>query len=161
MKYRGAGALLYRKQNNIIELLVISKNNDITDIGGKREDKDKFIYETVAREVDEETNQMIKSSDILERAKNAKYIYTEDKGYATCLIESTDNEKQLKSIDFDFHEKNKTHNRIINWININDFKNEKIGKINKRINKNALYDELIKLKCQSIIKPDKKLKNYY
>ena len=81
---KAGGVLFYRIYNNNKEFLVIEENNKYSDLGGKIEEYDKTIYDTISREVYEESNKYFEKDKIYniliqnknERIyiKNAKYL---------------------------------------------------------------------------------------
>jgi hypothetical protein len=81
---KAGGVLFYRIYDNDKEFLVIEENNKYSDLGGKIEEYDKNIYDTISREVYEESNNYFEKDKIYNiliqnenkgiYIKNAKYL---------------------------------------------------------------------------------------
>jgi hypothetical protein len=101
------GVILYKINDdpmNAVELLLIYNRDKYEDFGGTIDKKDVNIYETVAREVMEESNGLIKYDSIIERIKTEPYYYTKYSKYAVFIIEATQEERELKTEQFGLKE---------------------------------------------------------
>lgn len=137
------GVLFYKKTENGLELLLLNKKNKFEDIGGKTEFKDRNILETICREVSEETNNLIKKCDLIDRLKNSEPIYSYNSKYLIFLIEADEFEKNLNKKDFqDVESKNKLK-RTIKWIDYKEYLNfSKCRKLNFRLMKRNIFEKL-------------------
>jgi hypothetical protein len=128
---RAGGILIYRNINNINEFLLIKKNyNNIEryeDIGGKTDINDINIYDTIAREVCEETNSVINQEIIKYQLSKSSNIYIPHSKYLLYLIEANVYEKNLKSKYFGDKEIHDDINRTIVWIDINNYLDNKLN----------------------------------
>ncbi len=117
-----AGALFFYRHNN--ELFVLLQQNEdpdwrdyktIEDLGGKVEPEDASVYETIAREVSEETNGVIPFQDILERVSQEPVHYKRDSKYALALMPASRAEFALNSRQFGQVEYKDNFPREIRW----------------------------------------------
>ncbi len=118
---RASGVLFFRKINTSVELLMINNpyNNYFEDIGGKTDPKDKNIFDTVARETEEETNEIInipKVKTMLTSKNNIKRFYIPQSKYMLYIIECDDELKNLTSEMFGNIEFHTGYERTIEWI---------------------------------------------
>ena len=139
-----SGALIYRFNNKKMELLVIKYNNKYEDIGGKIDNTDKNIYYATAREVEEETNGIIKSRDIYDRLTDSPYIYSAKSKYIIFLVEATEDEKKLVKKDFGEYEHHDNIKRTIGWVKKETLVDPKIikHKMNWRLKNRKLFSKL-------------------
>lgn len=139
-----AGVLFYvYDDENRCKVLVQIKQHKTEDIGGKVDIRDRDIYETVIREVKEETNREIKISK--HRLIESKFLYIPKAKYVLFLINATQQEKNLKSEDFKNYEYSDYHRnfRTLTWeylVNLNELplnsriSQEVINQINTLLN---------------------------
>ena len=131
-----AGGIIFYKNN---KLLMIHCKDKIEDFGGKSDIDDKNIYDTVSREVEEESNKIFTVEDIKNRIEGKTYIYIPWSKYALFFVEL------MKDYDpkiFGKQEEHDGHNRNIIWVKIDDFfKREK----NFRLNCKAVNDKMKEL----------------
>jgi 8-oxo-dGTP pyrophosphatase MutT (NUDIX family) len=139
-----AGALFYKKVNKKLMLLVIETNNQYEDIGGKIDPSDETIYEAAAREIEEETNEVITKDSIIERLEEAQYIYVPRSKYIIFLIEANEEESKLTKQDFGDREIYEGYNRTIGWLSKEELVKEQTikYKLNWRMKSKSLFEKL-------------------
>lgn len=146
---RAGGLILYRFNNNSMELLLEESRGIIEDIGGKSDYEDKDIYEMIAREVDEESNNVLDKKDIYLRLVNANnYVYIEKSKYIVFLLEANMKENILDKKDFGNKEFHDNIDRKIKWMKLNVFLLPEIikYKLNWRIKNKLVFDMLKQIK---------------
>lgn len=139
------GVMIYKQTSDYKMKLLIMKNRGVyEDIGGKIDPDDESIYSAAAREVDEETNGMIKKDTLIDRLKMAQYVYVPRSKYVIFLLEANDAEKRLKKGDFGDREIHDNIPRSIEWISRDKLiRPENIKhKMNWRIKSKTLFDKL-------------------
>ena len=137
---RAGGVLFFNYNKSRIELLMIkkfSKYLKYEDIGGKTSECDNNIYETVAREVSEETNNVINFIIIKNQLHLAKCIYIPHAKYLLFIVKANSYERRLKTEIFGNKEIHDDINRTIEWVNSNDFLNNKL-RVNSRLHSHEL-----------------------
>jgi hypothetical protein len=137
------GLVLYKFIDDKLELLLIDKNK-FEDIGGKVENIDNNIYDTVMREVEEETNGIIKGNDIKKRLLKAYNVYIPHAKYIIYFIKANSDEEKLNEKDFGNIENKDKIKRKILWIpfSILNKKNIMKYKISERIKSMKFFDKL-------------------
>uniref|UniRef100_A0A6C0BDR4 Nudix hydrolase domain-containing protein n=1 Tax=viral metagenome TaxID=1070528 RepID=A0A6C0BDR4_9ZZZZ len=137
------GLILYKKdKSGNLKLLLIKKKGMYEDIGGKIDLGDKTIYDTVAREVEEETNNVISSNSIIERIKKAQYFYSGHSKYVIFVVKANSNERHLRKEDFGETELHDDIERTIKWTSLIKFMK---NKMNWRMRNKQLFDKLYEL----------------
>lgn len=141
------GVIIYKYVQNKMMVLIIEVEGKYEDIGGKIDPSDDDVFCAVAREVGEETNEMIKSEDIIDRLKLAQYIYVPKSKYVIYIVEATNNEKQLKKADFGDMENHDEISRTIGWIARDELMkpNNIRYKMNWRLKSKELFNQLIEI----------------
>lgn len=88
------GCVFYKIEDNKVKLLLIKytnikKNNKLDDFGGKVDNVDMSVYQTIARETSEETNDLISKQFILDQLSETKYVsfYTQSSKYYFIAIQ--------------------------------------------------------------------------
>jgi len=134
---RAGGVLIYKKYNGHLKFLLIKKltyGDDLhEDIGGKTDTCDKDIYDTISREVSEETNKVIDQEVIREQIKNGTPLYVPFSKYLIYLVEANEDQLKLKSDDFGDEETHDSIKRKIYWIKIQNFIHDRYN-FNPRMN---------------------------
>ena len=120
---RAGGVIIYKKINNDIFLLLIKKNIDFferfEDIGGKTDVVDTDEFDTISREVQEETNFIINQKIIKNQIINSnKSIYSFKSKYLLFFVKANKYEKKLITEQFGNAENHDSIERTIHWINI-------------------------------------------
>lgn len=141
-KICAGGMLLYKIVNKELYLLMSFSNNYYEDIGGRIDITDDTIYDTVIREVREETNNII-NLDIVE-LENTYYNYNKIGKYIIFLVKANDIQKKLNSSNFGNYEIHDNIKRTIEWINYNDIYDNKVN-ISPRVSKNFIINTLINI----------------
>jgi hypothetical protein len=129
-----AGCLFYKKTKDKLQLLLISysdpKWNDLDDFGGRVDESDDTVYDTIIRETVEETNNIIDEVYLQKKITNIEYkpFYNNFSKYYVIAIEVDDGFYPDTKIFGNF-EKADCIGRTIKWYNYSDIKN----KISSRI----------------------------
>jgi hypothetical protein len=120
---RAAGVLFWRRVNNKIDLLLIENSwtKNFEDIGGKTDIVDTNYVDTIAREVEEETNGIIKASYIKTNVPDTRKYYCKDSKYLLHVVKADQFVAGLKQEDFGQIELHTGYARNIKWINKNDY----------------------------------------
>ena len=86
-KISAGGVLFYYIDDGNMKILMSTyKDGRMSDFGGRINEDDQDINETIAREVEEETNGIYRRSYVLKHLKNSKSFYTEKSGYLIYLV---------------------------------------------------------------------------
>jgi hypothetical protein len=141
---RAGGVLLYKYVDDSIELLLITNRGLYEDIGGCVDNEDKDIYDTVSREVEEETNEVITYDAIKDRLYDADCVYSKGSKYIIYIVEATDEEASHHSDIFGNIEIHDNIKRTISWIPLKTFLNKDVikYKLNFRIKNSYLFNKL-------------------
>jgi hypothetical protein len=122
---RAGGILFYRARlvNNITHydfLLMYNKwRKTYEDLGGRTSEGDTSIQDTIAREIEEESNNIFNKEDIKKRLKNQSHVYISNCKYLLYFLKVTDKEAQLKKSDFGKLEIYDNLERSISWLSSN------------------------------------------
>jgi hypothetical protein len=119
LEIRAGGAIFYKIINDDIQFLLIHSRGKYEDFGGRTDKIDKSINHTIAREVDEESNNIFKQKDILKRIKNLQPIFTRKSKYQIYIIPLIDTELQINVKDFGDREFHDDIPRTVEFISIN------------------------------------------
>ena len=149
---KAGGLLIYKIENNEIFLLLIENRGLYEDIGGCSDIEDDSIYETIIREVEEETNHVIKKENINNLLEKNEEFYNKKCKYLLLIIKANDFLENLNSEQFGDKEIHDNINRKIKWISINEFFDKNIlkYKINFRLKNKILFEKLEKIKKDNI-----------
>lgn len=141
------GVILYRIKNNELQLLLMTNRGKYEDLGGTSESQDKSIYETVAREISEESNGLINKESILKRIKKSDYIISKTAKYIIFIIKATKKESELTSKQFGNKEIHDNIERTIDWVPVSEFLNSDVikNKINFRLKNRNIFEYLKKI----------------
>ena len=142
------GVMIYRFNNNDIEVLLADTRGTFEDLGGCADKKDKTILSTIAREAYEESNELLNKRKIKKRLKDAPFIYVQKMKYVVYFIPANSEETKLISSDFGNIEKHDQILRKINWFPLTTLKRSDIfkEKLNWRIKNRKIYDLLTQIK---------------
>lgn len=148
------GVLIYKKVNNKMMLLIIDCDGKYSDIGGKIDPIDTDIYDGISREVEEETNGMIKREEIVERLKTAPYTYVKGSKYVIYIVEASNKEKHLTKADFGDAETHDNLPRTIAWVSRDELVMPATikFKLNWRMKSRSLMDKLAEIEKQFKLK---------
>lgn len=141
------GTILYRINNNQLELLLMTNRGKYEDLGGTADLTDIDIYHTVAREVFEESNGLINYNDILSRIKKSNFIVSKTSKYILFIIPANADEINLKTEDFGDREIHDNIPRTISWVPLSEFLNKNVirDKLNFRLKNRNIFEYLKKL----------------
>lgn len=117
---QAAGCLVYRinKDTNETEFLLIHnyKRKLIEDFGGHVNPDDKNVFDTVARETNEESNYNLKFESVKKRVKKSNMkVYIKQSKYLIYFIKATDRESKLVKKDFGTIEELDKIKRTVKW----------------------------------------------
>jgi 8-oxo-dGTP pyrophosphatase MutT (NUDIX family) len=128
---RAGGVIIYREINNKIQFLLIKKcYNNIDryeDIGGKTDVNDITQYDTIAREVSEETNLVINQNVLKYQLSKSSNIYVPYSKYLLYLVEANVYERNLKPKYFGDKEIHDDIDRTIVWVDIDSYLDNKLN----------------------------------
>lgn len=110
-----AGGILFYRNN---KLLMIYSRNQIEDFGGKSDIDDKNIYDTVSREVEEESNKIFKAEKIKNLIKGEPYVYIPWSKYALFFVELT---TDYDLSEFGHYENYDKIKRDVIWVPMDEF----------------------------------------
>ncbi len=148
MPVSAGGVLIYKNVNNAMHLLLIDSRNVYEDIGGKIDETDEDIYNAIAREVEEETNNIIEKDKIIDRIKKAhklsQWVYVPKSKYVIFLVEATPTEQKLEKEKFGDTELHDNFPRTIGWISRENLMKPEITKfkMNWRMKSSTLFEKL-------------------
>ena len=151
---KAGGVIFYRFKKNIMELLIISSRGGLEDIGGCTDKKDKDIYSTVSREVEEESNSIFTQKNIKKRIKKSDtYIYNKRSKYVIFIIPATTKEEKLKSSHFGKKEIHDDIKRTISWISLSSFLLPEViqHKLNWRLKHKTLFTALKNINSENAL----------
>ena len=161
---RAGGVILYKRtNNNNIEILLIKKIignvSRYEDIGGKTDSMDTNILDTISREADEETNNVVNKTIIKNQLINSNLIYSYKSKYVVAFTKANKYERKLNSDMFGTEETHDKIIRTIHWVNINDILENKIC-LHPRLRMmiKELKDELNSLKISNVLVQNNKSK---
>lgn len=135
------GCLFYKIVNNKVQLLLIEYDDPnwpkLDDFGGKIDETDNELYDAIARETSEETNNVIACDYLLDRLKNEelKIFYEKHSKYYLVLLKASKKFHPDTSVFGDFENCDKIK-RKINWYDYQTVKSKlayRLGKNSKLI----------------------------
>lgn len=142
------GCIFYKYQEGRMMILLQCINNIYEDIGGKIDMSDNDIYDTVAREVAEETNYLFGKSEyeLKQRLMTADWVYVARAKYIIFFLRAQDSEVSVNEKDFGDIELHTGIHRTFRWVdNINGIK------LSRRICVNQLLYKLYELNYRSLL----------
>ena len=140
---RAGGVLYYKKVGDSIELLLIKRDDKdyYEDVGGKTSPEDKNVFDTVSREVDEETNKKMPYNVVMDQIKKAPSIYVKNCKYILFLVEATPEQQLFTTEDFSNLETHENISRTIHWVDVSIYMDNK-HEFNPRMKIDKLKEEL-------------------
>lgn len=145
---RAGGIIIYKIEDNSIKLLLIRTNYNnkemFEDIGGKTDINDISFYDTISREVGEETNFVINPDIITHQLSYADSIYIPHGKYLLYIIRANNYERKLTPSHFGDKETHDNIERTIEWVNVNDYINH-TKNFNPRLHNNDLKKYFLNL----------------
>ena len=139
---RAGGIIHYKYVDNVMYLLLSYCNNKFEDLGGKTDKQDINIYETISREVNEESNSKFNKFSTLSIIKKSNACaYITDAKYLVYLVQASNRDAQYDVEDFGSIEKHTKCQRTIMWISAEKFLNDKFKQhLHTRIRNAQVYD---------------------
>ncbi|MBA43128.1 MAG: hypothetical protein CMF62_03850 [Magnetococcales bacterium] len=113
-----AGGVLFYKKN---KLLMIRCNGKLEDFGGKADPNDSNIYETISREVEEESNNIFKKEDLYKKIIKKKVYISVKSKYLFIFVKVN---KNYNVGDFGNREIYENIPRTVEWVHMDKFKNK-------------------------------------
>lgn len=142
---RAGGILFYKYTDDMtnFDLLLINSRNNYEDFGGCTDNDDKNILDTVAREVEEESNHIFKKEFVMDKIKETEPVYIKHCKYALYFIELNE---YYDPIDFGDREIHDNINRTVEWISYDNFSDQDfINKLNFRLKSYNVLNYLKKI----------------
>lgn len=140
---RAGGVLFYYKGKGEAQLLMIKNHisNKYEDFGGKTDSQDKTIYDTIAREVEEESNNIFDKDHIINKIKQNHHAHFCFGKYLLYLVELDEYVDPTKFGDLEIHD---NLPRTVEWIPISDILSKKFrnGCLHLRLRHKVFYDTL-------------------
>jgi len=133
---RAGGLLLYRYADDMEEpeFLMIKTRGKYEDFGGRTDIVDNSIDDTICREADEESNGILKTTEVRELIKDQKPIYTSESKYLIYIIKTPN---QYNPIDFGTTELHDGIARTVEWIKLSKLLDRKF--INKSLHVRLIF----------------------
>lgn len=127
---RAGGAIFYKidKEDNDILFLMIYSRDKYEDFGGKTDSIDANANDTIAREVDEESNGIFIKKNILKRINKLTPIYTNSSKYLLHFIELTKEEESIDLAAFGAIEIHDNIDRTVEYVSLNKFRDKNFVK---------------------------------
>ena len=123
-------------------ILLIESRGGYEDIGGKVDHEDADLHQTVNREVEEETNGIIKN--IVDRLDDTQCVYVPRSKYVIYLVQATADESRLKGPEFGDRELKDDIARTIAWMPIPEFVAAR-NKMNWRLRSSTVFRKVAPL----------------
>lgn len=139
---KAGGVIFYHiDENNVLSLLLIKNRNKYEDFGGKTDSVDSCYQDTVAREVEEESNGYFKKDYILKEIKNKQPIYTKNSKYIIYFIELNE---YIDPTIFGDKEIYENIPRTVEWVRAIDLKKSKFirSSLNFRLRFKDFFDKI-------------------
>lgn len=116
---RAGGVIFFRFRKKRLQLLLIESKRGIEDIGGCSDAIDTCSDDMVARETDEETNQVVTKEEVhrLFKKKPVVHFYSKQSKYLFHIIRATKRIGRLTSDLFGDREYHDDIERSIGWVN--------------------------------------------
>jgi hypothetical protein len=125
---KAGGIILYKIEKDKVYLLLIQKEGEYEDLGGKTEFDDETILDVVSREAYEESNNLLDIKSLKERLPLSNYAYNLNSKYIVYLVKANENEAQLTTKDFGEREIHDDIPRQIHWVSTTTVLNPNIIK---------------------------------
>lgn len=123
LEVRAGGVVFYRytKRMSEPEFLMVNYNGRYEDFGGKTDNIDNNIIDTICREVDEESNNIFSKIHVLNMIENKKPIYCQKSKYVVYIVKIN---KYVDPKKFGHKEKHNNVPRTVKWIKISNILNK-------------------------------------
>jgi len=146
IKAGGVMFYAYDYTDKILKFLMINYNNKYEDFGGKTSIADKCIFDTISREVEEESNNIFTKDDIYNHIIKKKPIYTKNSKYII-YFHKLDNHHDFKPDMFGDKEIYEDIPRTVEWIAYDTLKNAEFvkNKLNFRLKFKHFFKRIDKI----------------
>lgn len=143
---KAGGVLFYRSIGKEIEFLMIKNRNIYEDFGGCTDAKDADIFETIAREVDEESNGIFKKKDVLIKLSVNEPICSERSKYLLYIVQLLPFEENIDEKEFGTREIHDNFDRTVEWVPLSKFKDTDFLKmVNFRLKMKGFFAAIFSL----------------
>jgi hypothetical protein len=118
---KAVGVLFYSKKNGFLMQLVVGKKGQVTisDFGGKVENKDKSLINSLERELLEESNEKLPHCDI--RSLMIGFLYIPTSKYVLVICQAPQSFDDMDLSSFGTHEEHSRAERKVSWVSVPDF----------------------------------------
>lgn len=144
---KAGGILFYKIEDNSVKFLMIRNRDRYEDFGGCTDNCDKNIQDTIAREVEEESNKLFSKSNILERMGKTEPIINKTSKYLLYILKLVDHELQFTGNEFGTHETHDDIDRTVEIVDIDKFKDSDFlySEVNFRLRFREFYINIFNL----------------
>jgi len=144
---KAGGVLFYKKHEDSIKLLMVYSRDKYEDFGGRTDVDDADYLDTVAREVEEESNKIFLREDIRKRIEKLEPVYIKVSKYVLYFVELTDKENDINPTAFGDKEFHDDIPRTVELIDSNTFKSGSFIKdnLNFRLKNRLIFDKISSL----------------
>lgn len=123
---RAGGCLFYKfDENNKMHVLLITNHGKYEDFGGKTDEVDKCIEDTIIREVMEESNCLIDECELKDQLIKNNCIYVKRSKYLLYIIEASEKQAKLTGEMFGNKELHDNLFRTVEWMLYEEMKSKK------------------------------------
>ena len=123
---RAGGCLFYKfDENNKMHVLLIKNHGKYEDFGGKTDEVDKCIDDTIIREVMEESNYLIDECELKDQLDKNNCVYVKRSKYLLYIIEASEKQANLTGKMFGNKELHDNLFRIVEWMEYEEMKLKK------------------------------------
>ena len=148
---KAGGSLLYKVNHTTkdIDLLLIrnTQKDKYEDFGGRVDDQDTCIKETIAREVEEESNRIFKRKNVVKKLRTKNSVYFKNSKYVIFITALSKRHLNIDVSKFGSRETHDCLDRTVEWVPFSKYKqNSFIKSLNFRLKFKELFDKLIQLK---------------
>jgi len=137
----GGVIFYYIDENMMVRFLLLHSRGRYEDFGGKTDIKDTCYEDTVAREVEEESNNIFKKEDIKKKIKDLEPIYTKHSKYIIYFIKL---DSDIDSALFGDKEIYENIPRTVEWVTASELKSSKFikDKLNFRLRFKDFFEKI-------------------
>ena len=118
---RAGGVLFYKKTDDGTYFLMIRSRGKLEDFGGCTDQADRDIFDTISREVEEESNKIFDRNDIRKRLDNFVPIISKESKYMLFLLPLVGKDEKIEPSDFGNKEDHDNIERTVEWVNADNF----------------------------------------
>ncbi|ARF08861.1 hypothetical protein Catovirus_1_911 [Catovirus CTV1] len=141
---KAGGAIFYKYAEDDLYLLLTKTNNKYEDFGGKIDDDDKNIYETISREIEEESNGVFKKDHIMKKLDECNdNVYSKVSKYYIAILPLDEEESQIDVKAFGDKEIHDNFARTVEYVSLTTFLDSSFqSNLNFRLKNYALNNKL-------------------